>query len=152
MALYTFYVLFYITTRFQSKPTWHWWVHSPFIFPHLFLWVAGSPCSSFHPYTCYLNLTFWFFLCFWLLTLILSFLYFPTAVPTKVEEAFKAFHYILYLSLTHMEHLKAAWVEEDFVINSLGSLMACGLDHYNEWSISIINWHAAASAAVIQNQ
>ena len=84
-----------------------------------------------------------------MLALILLFLYFPTAVPTKVEEAFIAFHYILYLSLTHMEHLKAAWGEEDFVINSLGGLVACGLDHYNEWSISIINWHAAA---VIQNQ
>ena len=50
-----------------------------------------------------------------------------------------------------MEHLKAAW-GEDFVINSLGGLMVCGLYHHNEWSISIINWHAAASAAVIQNQ
>ena len=51
-----------------------------------------------------------------------------------------------------MEHLKAAWGEEDFVINSLGGLMVCGVDYHNEWSISIINWHAAASAAVIQNQ
>ncbi|KAF8949731.1 hypothetical protein BDZ97DRAFT_1306848 [Flammula alnicola] len=68
-------------------------------------------------------------------------------IPPKVDEAFKAFKYVPYSSLTSSERLKAARGEEEMVISASGGFLLKGLDRRNERSISFIDWVAAARAA-----
>lgn len=70
-----------------------------------------------------------------------------TAIPTKVEEAFKKFAYVPYISLTHSARLRASRGEDESVINAQGGLTAKGLDRRNEKSISVIDWLATSRAA-----
>jgi hypothetical protein len=70
-----------------------------------------------------------------------------SAVPTKVDEAFKAFKYVPYSALTHTARLKAARGEEDFLVNATGGLTAKGLDRKEEKSVSMVEWLGAARAA-----
>ncbi|KZT34682.1 hypothetical protein SISSUDRAFT_1131707 [Sistotremastrum suecicum HHB10207 ss-3] len=66
-------------------------------------------------------------------------------VPPKVEECIKNYSYIPYTALTTAAKLKTAQGDEDFVINSSGSITAKGLDRRNEQSIALADWLAAAS-------
>jgi hypothetical protein len=68
-------------------------------------------------------------------------------VPPKVDKAFKSFRYIPYSSLTSAARLKAAYGEEDFILNANGGLTAKALDWRNEKLISAVDWHAAARVA-----
>ncbi|KAG1726068.1 uncharacterized protein EDB91DRAFT_1086889 [Suillus paluster] len=69
-------------------------------------------------------------------------------VPPKVNEAFKAFKYVLYSTLT-----SSAWWQairsskEAFTISASGSLMAKGLDRRNERSITLSDWIGATDVA-----
>jgi len=69
------------------------------------------------------------------------------AVSSKVDEAFRAFKYIPYSSLTHSARLKASRGEEDFVINSQGGITLKGLDRRDEKSITLSDWLGASKAA-----
>ena len=69
------------------------------------------------------------------------------AISQKVDDAFKAFKYVPYLSLTHAAQLKAARGEEDFVINVQGGVTSKGLDCRDEKSISLSDWLGAAKTA-----
>lgn len=69
------------------------------------------------------------------------------AIPPKVDEAFKAFRYVPYTSLTPQAKLRATREAEEFVLNASGSFTAKGLDRRNERSISVIDWNAASQAA-----
>ncbi|KAG2144461.1 hypothetical protein DEU56DRAFT_754133, partial [Suillus clintonianus] len=71
-----------------------------------------------------------------------------TAVPPKVDEAFKAFKYVPYSTLTSSARWQAIRSgEEAFTISASGSLMAKGLDRRNERSITLSDWIGAADAA-----
>ena len=70
-----------------------------------------------------------------------------SAIPLKVDEAFKNFRYVPYSSLSLAARLKAARGEEDIVFNAQGGLTIRSLDRRNEKSISTVDWHAAARAA-----
>jgi hypothetical protein len=70
-----------------------------------------------------------------------------TAIPPKVEEAFKNFRYVPYSSLTLAACIKAARGEEDIIFNAQGGLTVKNLDRRNEKLISVVDWHAAAHAA-----
>ncbi|KAG1727420.1 hypothetical protein EDB19DRAFT_1833115 [Suillus lakei] len=71
-----------------------------------------------------------------------------TAVPPKVDEAFKAFKYVPYSVLTSSAQWQAIRSgEEAFTISASGSLMAKGLDRRNERSITLSDWIGAADAA-----
>ena len=70
-----------------------------------------------------------------------------SAIPPKVDDAFKNFRYVPYSSLTLASRIKAARREEDLVFNAQGGLTARSLDRRNEKSISTVDWHAAARAA-----
>ena len=52
-----------------------------------------------------------------------------SAIPPKVDEAFKAFRYIPYSALTAAAKLHAVHGEVDFIVNAQGGLTAKGLDH-----------------------
>ena len=67
--------------------------------------------------------------------------------PPKVDKAFKALCYIPYSVLTTVAKLRAAWGEEDFVVNAQGGLTAKGLDCRGERSLSMVEWYAATKAA-----
>jgi hypothetical protein len=70
-----------------------------------------------------------------------------SAIPPKVDEAFKSFRYVPYSSLTLSSRVRAARGEEDVVFNAQGGLTIKSLDRRNERSISTVDWHAAARAA-----
>jgi hypothetical protein len=70
-----------------------------------------------------------------------------SAIPPKVDEAFKNFRYVPYSSLTLAARLKAARGEEDVVFNAQGGLTIKSLDRRNEKAISTVDWHVAAHAA-----
>jgi hypothetical protein len=70
-----------------------------------------------------------------------------TAIPPKVDEAFKNFGYVPYSSLTLAARLKASRGEENIVFNAQGGLTVKSLDRRNEKLISAVDWHAAARAA-----
>ena len=72
---------------------------------------------------------------------------YPVAIPTKVEEAFKAFRYVPYVALTPAARQRAARGEEEFTFNIQGGIVAKGLDRRNEKSISAVEWYAASHAA-----
>ncbi|KAG1765333.1 hypothetical protein EDD22DRAFT_1015281 [Suillus occidentalis] len=69
-------------------------------------------------------------------------------IPTKVEEAFKLYHYVPYTALTHAVRSKAHLRGEDssFVFTQDG-LTAKGLDHSSKLSIVTVDWIGAAKAA-----
>jgi hypothetical protein len=70
------------------------------------------------------------------------------AVPPKVDEAFKAFKYVPYSTLTSSARWQAIRSgEEAFTISASGSLTAKGLDRRNERSITLSDWIGAANAA-----
>ena len=69
-----------------------------------------------------------------------------SAIPPKVDEAFKNFCYVPYSSLSLAARLKAARREEDIVFYAQGGLTIKSLDWRNEKSISTVDWHAAACA------
>ena len=75
-----------------------------------------------------------------------------SAIPPKVENAFKNFCYVPYSSLTLASCTKAAWGEEDLVLNALGGLTVKSLDKQNKKAISVVDWHTAAHAAEEQTQ
>ncbi|KAG2754091.1 hypothetical protein P692DRAFT_20671163, partial [Suillus brevipes Sb2] len=69
-------------------------------------------------------------------------------VPPKVDEAFKAFKYVPYSTLTSSARWQAIRSgEEAFTISASGSLTAKGLDRRNERSITLSDWIGAAEAA-----
>ena len=70
-----------------------------------------------------------------------------SAIPPKVDEAFKNFRYVPYSSLTSAARTKAARGEKDIVFNAQGGLTIKALDRRNEKLISAVDWHAAAHAA-----
>jgi hypothetical protein len=70
-----------------------------------------------------------------------------SAIPPKVDEAFKNFRYVPYSSLTSATCIKVACGEEDIVFNAQGGLTVKALDWCNEKLISAVDWHAAAHAA-----
>jgi hypothetical protein len=70
-----------------------------------------------------------------------------SAVPPKVEDAFKIFRYVPYSALTLASRIKAARGEEEMIFNAQGGLTVKSLDRRNEKSISAVDWHAAARAA-----
>ncbi|KAG1724731.1 hypothetical protein EDB19DRAFT_1834063 [Suillus lakei] len=69
-------------------------------------------------------------------------------IPPKVEEAFKSYHYVPYMALTHTARSKAYLRGEElsFVFTQDG-LMAKGLNRSNEILISTVDWIAASKAA-----
>lgn len=71
----------------------------------------------------------------------------PLATSPKVDEAFKAFKYVPYSSLTHTARLKASKGEEEFIVNAQGGLTAKGLDRREEKAISLSDWLGASKAA-----
>ena len=64
-----------------------------------------------------------------------------------MDEAFKAFKYVPYSSLTHTARLKASRGEEEFVVNAHGGLTAKGLDRCEEKAISLSDWLGASKTA-----
>jgi hypothetical protein len=72
---------------------------------------------------------------------------FRSAVPHKVEEAFRAFRYVPHTALTSSARLRAARGEEEFIINAQGGITAKGFDRRSEKIISTVNWFASAKAA-----
>jgi hypothetical protein len=72
---------------------------------------------------------------------------YPIAIPTKVEEAFKAFRYVPYVALTPATRQRAAHGEEEFTFNIQGGIVAKGLDRRNEKSISAVEWYVASHTA-----
>ncbi|KAF8471502.1 hypothetical protein JB92DRAFT_3135026 [Gautieria morchelliformis] len=72
----------------------------------------------------------------------------PTAILPKADEAFRAFRYMLYTSLSLSAHIKASRGEEDFVVNAHRGLTARGLDRMNEKHILTVERYRAAKAAV----
>ena len=70
-----------------------------------------------------------------------------SAIPSKVDEAFKAFCYVPYSALTTVVKLHVACGEEDFVVNAQGGLTAKELDRRGEKSLAMVDWYAAAKAA-----
>lgn len=69
-----------------------------------------------------------------------------TAVPPKVEEAFRVGKYVPYTALSNSERAKAANGEETLVFSS-GGLVSKTLDRSTENTISILDWQAAARAS-----
>jgi hypothetical protein len=69
------------------------------------------------------------------------------AIPPKVDEAFRAFRYVPYSSLTMTARVKAARGEEDVIFNAQGGLTVKSLDRRNEKLISTVDWYASARAA-----
>lgn len=64
-----------------------------------------------------------------------------------MDNAFRAYKYVPYSSLTQAAHLKAADGEEDFFINASGGFAAKGLNRKDEKLISLVEWLGAARAA-----
>lgn len=73
-------------------------------------------------------------------------LFFLSAVPPKVEEAFKTGKYVPYNALNHAARVKAANGEETLVFSANG-LVAKSLDRAGEREISVLDWQASARAA-----
>jgi hypothetical protein len=74
-----------------------------------------------------------------------SSLRFP-AIPLKVEDAIRAFHYVPYTALTASARLRAARGEEDIALNSQGVFTVKGLDRRAERLISVVDWIASGKA------
>ena len=71
-----------------------------------------------------------------------------TAVPPKVEEAFKQYRYVPYTSLTHAARSRAYLRgEESSFIFTPDGLTAKGLDRSNELTIPTVDWIAASRCA-----
>jgi hypothetical protein len=70
-----------------------------------------------------------------------------SAIPPKVNEAFKAYKYVPYTAMSHLARLRAARGEEDYMVNAQGGLTAKGLDRRDENQIEWPDWQAAAHAA-----
>ena len=70
-----------------------------------------------------------------------------SAIPPKVEEAFRLFRYVPYNTLLVVARVKVACSEEDVILNANGGFSLKSLDHHNEKSISVVDWLVAAHAA-----
>ncbi|KAG2753950.1 hypothetical protein P692DRAFT_20654829, partial [Suillus brevipes Sb2] len=68
-------------------------------------------------------------------------------IPTKVEDAFRHYHYVPYTALMHAARSRAFLRGEDlsFVFTQDG-LMAKGLDRSNEVFITTVDWITVAKA------
>ncbi|KAJ7435635.1 hypothetical protein FB451DRAFT_1062411 [Mycena latifolia] len=70
-----------------------------------------------------------------------------TAIPPKVEEAFKNYRYVPYIALSLAARNKAANDEDNMVLSYTGTFTIKGLDRRGEKSINTVDWYAASAVA-----
>jgi hypothetical protein len=74
----------------------------------------------------------------------------PTAIPSRVDEAFRVFHYVPHIALSRAAHLKAKQGKDEIILNAQGGFTLKYLNKQNERAISLVDWLKASKTAVEQ--
>ena len=69
---------------------------------------------------------------------------FYLAIPPKVEEAFRLFHYIPYTLLSVSACVKATHGEDKVMLTLSGGVSVKSLDQHNKNVISVVEWCTAS--------